>query len=53
MPYKRDGFWMGTVQRLNPTNKQSNWEGAWQRDGPPTEVFSSVCFEHVRFHWFV
>jgi len=42
LPYKRDGFWMGTVRRLYPQNKTSNWEGAWIEDGLPSEVFSSV-----------
>lgn len=42
LPYKRDGFWMGTVQRLYPQNKTSNWAGAWLADGPPSEIFASV-----------
>ena len=42
LPYKRDGFWMGTVQRLFPQNKRSNWEGPWLPDGPPVEAFGSV-----------
>lgn len=49
LPYKRDGFWMGSVQRLYPQNKASNWEGTWNEDGPPTEVFSAVLQIHYLF----
>ena len=42
LPYKRDGFWMASVIRLYPQNKASNWEGPWNTDGPPTEMFCAV-----------
>ena len=42
LPYNRDGFWMGSIQRLYPQNERSNWEGQWLPDGPGTEVFASV-----------
>ena len=42
LPYKRDGFWKGTVQRLYPQNKALELAWCMVTDGPAQEIFSTV-----------
>ena len=43
MPFKRDGYWMGYVRKLQPQNLEYNWLGPWLEDGPPFAVLDQVA----------
>ena len=47
MPFIANGMWKGTVQRLSPQNKLSNWEGSWKPDGPKFAVNSVDILDSV------
>jgi hypothetical protein len=54
LPFKRDGFWVASVRRMKPANRQKQWVGAWIEDGPEQEVFNQVVLLllHIAKHNF-